>query len=93
MTYRVLSVKDGEQQTASLGETAPIGDGRAVESSSLVGCRIFHVTDVDTVLTAATAKGGSVLMTAADVPDVGRISWLADPFGAVFALLKPDPRM
>jgi predicted enzyme related to lactoylglutathione lyase len=32
-------------------------------------------------------------MSATDVPEVGRMAWLADPFGAVFALLKPDPRM
>lgn len=64
MTYRVLSVKDGEQQVASIGETAPIGDGRAVGSSSLVGCRIFTRRTSNTVLTAATAKGGSVLMPA-----------------------------
>lgn len=32
-------------------------------------------------------------MPPANVPDVGRIAWAADPAGAVFAVLRPDPRM
>ncbi|MFE3606377.1 VOC family protein [Streptomyces goshikiensis] len=93
MMYRVLSTKDGDQQTASFGGVAPMGDGAGGGVEKPRWVPYFHAEDVDATVGAATAKGGSVLMPAADVPDVGRISWLADPFGAVFALLRPDPRM
>ncbi|MFG2281713.1 VOC family protein [Streptomyces asoensis] len=93
MTYRVLSVRDGDQQAASFGGAAPLGDGAGGGVERPRWVPYFHATDVDSVVTSATAHGGSVLMPAADVPDVGRIAWLADPFGAVFALLRPDPRM
>lgn len=53
----------------------------------------FMAADVDATVTAAKSNGGSVVMPATDLPEVGRIAWLADPAGAVFALLKPDPRM
>ncbi|WP_329454160.1 VOC family protein [Streptomyces sp. NBC_01497] len=93
MTYRVLSTKDGDQQAASFGGVAPVGDaaGGGIERPRWVP--YFHVVDVDDAVAAARSNGGAVLMPATDVPDVGRISWLADPSGAVFALLKPDPRM
>ncbi|MGW0966463.1 VOC family protein [Streptomyces sp. NPDC002516] len=90
MTYRVLSTKDGDQQDASFGGVAPMGGG-AGEQPRWVP--YFYAEDADAISAAATANGGTVLMPAEDVPEVGRIAWLADPFGAVFALLKPDPRM
>ncbi|WP_329500263.1 VOC family protein [Kitasatospora herbaricolor] len=93
MTYRVLSVRDGDLQEASFGGVAPLGDGAGGGAERPRWVPYFHATDVDATVAKAGEKGGSVLMPAADVPDVGRISWLADPFGAVFALLKPDPRM
>lgn len=52
----------------------------------------FAAADADDIVTAVEGNGGSVLMPAADVPEVGRIAWLADPYGAVFAVLKPNPR-
>ncbi|MEU6865079.1 VOC family protein [Streptomyces sp. NPDC046876] len=94
MTYRVLSTKDGDQKQASFGGVAPMGDGAGgggVERPRWVP--YFHVADVDATVSAAQGAGGSVIMSAADVPDVGRIAWVADPFGAVFALLKPSAQM
>ncbi|MFJ4779259.1 VOC family protein [Streptomyces sp. NPDC088762] len=89
MTYRVLSTADGDQQDASFGGIAPQqGQGEPSRWTPY-----FHVPDVDATAAAATANGGSVVMPASDVPEVGRIAWLADPAGAVFALLKPDPQM
>ncbi len=94
MTYRVLSVEEGDQQQGSFGGVAPMGGGAGgggVERPRWVP--YFNVADVDATVSAAQGAGGSVIMPAADVPDVGRIGWLADPFGAVFALLKPNPQM
>ncbi|MFG2994598.1 VOC family protein [Streptomyces sp. NPDC048257] len=89
MTYMVLSTAEGDQEDASFGGVAPhMGEGAESRWTPY-----FHVADVDATVAAAKANGGSVVMPAADVPQVGRIAWLADPAGAVFALLKPDPQM
>ncbi|GAA1176943.1 hypothetical protein F4556_005592 [Kitasatospora gansuensis] len=93
MTYRVLSVRDGDQQDASFGGAAPLGGGAGGGNERPRWVPYFHAEDVEAIVTAATANGGSVLMPAVDVPEVGRIAWLTDPFGAVFALLKPNPQM
>ncbi|MCX5376708.1 VOC family protein [Streptomyces sp. NBC_00091] len=94
MTYRVLSTADGDQRETSFGGVAPQGEG-AGGASAMVPRWVpyFHVADVDATVAAIEANGGGVLMPAANVPDVGRIAWGADPAGAVFALLKPNPRM
>ncbi|MFJ3198845.1 VOC family protein [Streptomyces sp. NPDC086989] len=93
MTYRVLSLADGDQQQTSFGGVAPMGEGAGGGVEKPRWVPYFHVADVDATVSAVKENRGSVLMPAADVPDVGRISWVADPSGAVFALLKPDPRM
>lgn len=88
MTYRVLSLRDGDQQATSFGGVAPLQEGG-------LGPRwvpYFAVADADDVVRKTQENDGSVLMAAADVPDVGRIAWLTDTSGAVFAVLKPNPR-
>ncbi|MGW0732872.1 VOC family protein [Streptomyces sp. NPDC002851] len=88
MTYRVLSLKDGDQQDTSFGGVAPVGEGDP-------GARwvpYFAVADADATVRKAQENGGSVLMPATDVPEVGSIAMLADPSDAVFAVLKPNPR-
>ncbi|MFF5706146.1 VOC family protein [Streptomyces sp. NPDC012794] len=93
MTYRVLSVGDGDQEEGSFGGVAPQGEG-AGGASTMVPRWVpyFQVADVDATVAAAEEHGGAVLMPAEDVPEVGRIAWASDPAGAVFALLKPEPR-
>jgi predicted enzyme related to lactoylglutathione lyase len=88
MTYRVLSIRDGDQEEGSFGGVAPLQGEHEVAR----WVPYFAVADADAVVTAVQANGGTVLMPAADVPDVGRIAWLADPAQAVFAVLKPNPR-
>ncbi|MEU8922704.1 VOC family protein [Kitasatospora sp. NPDC048545] len=88
MTYRVVSTAEGDQQDASFGGIAPT---MSPEQPS-AWTPYFAASDVDTVIARATAAGGSVLMPAADVENVGRLAWLADPNGAPFALIKGEPR-
>ncbi|MEU5433618.1 VOC family protein [Streptomyces sp. NPDC020719] len=88
MVYRVLSVKDGEQREASFGGVAALQEGQRDPG----WVPYFAVADADVIVTKVQENAGSVLMPASDVPDVGRIAWLADPYGAVFAVLKPNPR-
>ncbi len=84
MPYTVLSTADGDQQDASFGGLATLQEDREP-------CWIpyFDADDVDAIVSRVQDNGGSVLMPAADIPDVGRIAWLADPSGAPFALIKP----
>ena len=88
MTYRVLSIKDGDQQEGSFGGVAPLQG----EQETVRWVPYFAVADADAVVSAVEGSGGAVLMPATDVPDVGRIAWLTDPGQAVFAVLKPNPR-
>ncbi|MFD3540891.1 VOC family protein [Streptomyces sp. NPDC058662] len=89
MAYHVLSIGEGDQEDGSFGGVAPLGEGQGEEARWVP---YFAVADVDATEAAARENGGTVLMPAADVPEVGRIAWLADPAGAVFALLRPNPR-
>jgi predicted enzyme related to lactoylglutathione lyase len=88
MTYRVLSIRDGDQQEGSFGGVAAL-QGEYEEARWVP---YFAVADADDTVTAVERNGGSVLMPAANVPEVGRIAWLTDPGQAVFAVLKPNPR-
>ncbi|MFG2354911.1 VOC family protein [Streptomyces sp. NPDC048521] len=88
MAYQVLSIEDGDQREGSFGGVAALQAGQ--EDARWVP--YFAVADADAVVAAVQDSGGTVLMPAANVPDVGRIAWLADPAQAVFAVLKPDPR-
>ncbi|UQX02364.1 VOC family protein [Streptomyces sp. RerS4] len=91
MTYRVIGTADGDLEDASFGGVAPLREGAG--GADVRWVPYFKVPDVDATVSAVRDAGGSVLMPAADVPEVGRIGWVADPAGAVFALLKPAPGM
>lgn len=49
------------------------------------------VGDCDAVAAQAVAAGGRVLMGPESVPGTGRFAVLADPQGAVFGVLSPEP--
>ncbi|MFJ9774858.1 VOC family protein [Kitasatospora sp. NPDC101157] len=88
MNYRVVSTADGDQQQTSFGGIAPV----MAEGQPSAWTPYFAAADVDALVDKATATGGSVLMPAEDVENVGRIAWLADPNGAPFALIKGEPQ-
>ncbi|WP_406865530.1 VOC family protein [Streptomyces sp. HUAS MG47] len=88
MTYRVISTAEGDQEDTSFGGTAEIQS----EGMAPNWIPYFHVADADRTAELVQGRGGSVLMPPTDVPDVGRLAWFADPFGAPFAVLKPNPR-
>src|SRR3546814_9435982 len=50
----------------------------------------LHTPDVDGMIAAIEADGGTVHMPATDLP-VGRIAMLSDPQGAVFYIMNPIP--
>ncbi|MGW1839506.1 VOC family protein [Streptomyces sp. BBFR2] len=53
----------------------------------------FGVTDCDATFEMATELGARVQIPPTDVPSVGRLAALQDPWGAPFALIKGDPTM
>lgn len=50
------------------------------------------VADTDAKAKEAVAAGGTELMPPGDIPNVGRFAMLADPGGAPFYLLTPQPQ-
>jgi predicted enzyme related to lactoylglutathione lyase len=53
----------------------------------------FAVEDADATVEQARGSGGEAVFGPQDMSEVGRIAVLKDPFGAVFAVIKPDPEM
>lgn len=49
----------------------------------------LNVDDVDAILSSVQSEGGSVLMPAFDLKDVGRFGMVADPQGIPFYVMKP----
>ncbi|SCG06841.1 hypothetical protein GA0115255_121971, partial [Streptomyces sp. Ncost-T6T-2b] len=52
----------------------------------------FDVADVDATVAEAKRLGGTETLAAMEVPGVGKMANVADPYGAVFAVMKPEPR-
>jgi uncharacterized protein len=52
----------------------------------------FAVNDCDATVKKAEKLGGKVLFAPTDIPNVGRFSTLADPQGAIFAVIKSAPQ-
>ncbi|MFF7726792.1 VOC family protein [Streptomyces sp. NPDC008001] len=100
-TYTLLSTAGGTGAESAFGGIAPAlgergagdgdGDGNGADRTSR-WIPYFLVVDTDATVATAQESGGTVVAPANDVADVGRIAWLADPFGAVFGVLKPQPR-
>lgn len=53
----------------------------------------FAVEDADATLAKANERGSEVFVGPMDVAEVGRLAVLKDPWGAIFAVIQPDPAM
>lgn len=84
--YRIASDADGN---GVAGLTGGAGQEGATAPSWVT---YIAVTDCDAKVAEAVEQGGSVIKPPADIPGTGRFAVLADPRGAVFALLQPMPR-
>lgn len=51
----------------------------------------IHVADVDATVEALLRAGGAVNVPAMDMPGVGRMALVCDPWGAPFYLMTPTP--
>ncbi|QKW19154.1 VOC family protein [Kitasatospora sp. NA04385] len=82
--YTVLRPADGGEEFGGVAGVHPRVD---------VGWLVhFAVADALLATDEVRRLGGSVVVPPERVPSVGRIAVLADPFGAQFALLEPEPR-
>lgn len=53
----------------------------------------FAVEDADATVEEAKGRGGEAMAGPFDIGRVGRIAVVQDPWGAVFAVIKPDPEL
>lgn len=53
----------------------------------------FAVDDADATVAEAKERGGEIPAGPFDIPKVGRIAVVKDPWGAWFAVIQPDPAM
>ncbi|MFJ2738765.1 VOC family protein [Streptomyces sp. NPDC087440] len=87
MAYAVISSAEGDVEDMSFGGVAP---ARPDESTAWIS--YFGVADPDATANRVVESGGSVVVPPSDIPEVGRMAFFADPAGARFAVLKPNPR-
>ncbi len=51
----------------------------------------FQTSDIDATIARVQELGGKVIHPANTVPGIGRTAWVADPTGALFGLMQPEP--
>ncbi|MEW2420664.1 VOC family protein [Streptomyces nigra] len=90
-TYTTLS-PGGEGEDAMFGGLVDKADDPAEARAPSYWLPYFEVTDTDAAVEKAREAGGTVRMPATDLPDVGRIAKLADPYGARFAVIRSVDR-
>ncbi|MFF7790551.1 VOC family protein [Streptomyces sp. NPDC007991] len=87
-TYTTLT-PPGQSEDAMFGGLVPLADAGEEEAHWLP---YFEVTDPDGTVARARDLGGTVRMPATDLPDVGRLAKLTDPYGARFAVVRSEPQ-
>ncbi|MFF5476274.1 VOC family protein [Streptomyces sp. NPDC012935] len=89
-TYTTFSPA-GQGEDAMFGGVVDKTDDPAEADGPPYWLPYFEVTDTDATVAKAQELGGTVRMPATDLPDVGRIAKLTDPYGARFAVIKSAP--
>ena len=86
MDYRIFSAKD-----QSIGGLMPLTDEMTGNGAQPCWMGYINVDDVDASAKSIEAAGGSIHMAPSDIPDVGRIAFVADPQGVMFYIMTPAP--
>ncbi|GGT05481.1 VOC family protein [Streptomyces chromofuscus] len=76
----------GEDEDAMFGHLVPLADDPSEDTAHWLP--YFEVADADAAADRARELGGTVRVEPVDLPDVGRIAKLTDPFGARFAVIR-----
>jgi uncharacterized protein len=88
-TGNYTSLKAGEDPVGGMIDIT----GRVPDEVPAHWLVYFATDDTATTIEKAKGSGGDVLFGPQEISEVGRIAVLKDPFGAVFALITPDPAM
>ena len=84
---------DGSYTVFKKGETQVAGMMKAPQEGMRPNWGVYFTTeDVDGVTDKVKTAGGQVYMGPEDMAEVGRIAVLADPQGAAFGVIKPQPQ-
>ncbi len=83
--YRMIAAPDG-----NVGGALELSREMMDHGAQPIWVGYICVDDVDATMAAIVAEGGAKFM-ANDVPGVGRIALMADPWGALFYVMKPMP--
>ena len=86
-TYRMINRSDG----GSAGGVLSISDDMKQNGAKPGWVTYIHHPDVDAAIAAILAAGGKVHMPAMDMPGIGRMAMVSDPWGAVFYVMAPTP--
>ncbi|MET9734165.1 VOC family protein [Streptomyces sp. NPDC006458] len=81
----------GQSEDTMFAGLVPLDEDQAEASSDPYWLAYIEVTDTDAVVARAQELGGTVRMPATDLPEIGRIAKLADPYGARFAVIRSVP--
>jgi predicted enzyme related to lactoylglutathione lyase len=87
VNYRAIGRSDG----GNAGGVLQIDESMRSHGARPAWLGYIGVDDVDAAVGQVQSGGGSVLMPAWNVPDVGRIAMVADPQGVPFYVMKPIP--
>ena len=85
--YRMINRSDG----GFAGGVLPLTAEMHQHIGRPIWLGYIYVPDVDRALNKIESLGGTALMPATDIPDVGRIAMVADPQGNPFYVMKPLP--
>jgi predicted enzyme related to lactoylglutathione lyase len=83
MDYRMISAGDG-----LVGGVFRLTDEMCKQGAVPCWMMYLGVDDVDACVSALTSSGGTVLMPAFDLPNVGRIAMVSDAQGAAFYVMR-----
>ncbi|MEI7030201.1 VOC family protein [Streptomyces pratensis] len=81
----------GAGPEAAFGGLVRMGDVPSEAARGPHWLPYFDVADVGATVAEAKRLGGSETLAAMEVPGVGTMANVADPYGAVFAVIKPRP--
>ena len=87
LEYRMIIRSDG----GNAGGVMTLTDEMRSHGAQPVWLGYLHVSDVDSSVEAMQADGGRIMMQPWDQPGVGRLAMVADPQGAPFYLIDPEP--
>lgn len=85
--YRMIQRSDG----GSAGGVLPLTQEMQQHGARPAWLGYINVSDVDAALKSIQAAGGQLLMGPHEFPEVGPIALVADPQGAPFYVMKPNP--